>query len=147
MEKKQLPDEFKEFIQLLNSAKVRYVVLGGWAVNLYSNPRVTGDIDFLVGIDDKNIKRLLQALEKFGLKNVPEKYLKEKGNVVRMGRPPTKIEILTSASGIDFEKCYKKKKKVKLNDVTVNFISKEDLMVNKKAAGRSKDIADFDALS
>jgi hypothetical protein len=58
MGKKQLPEEFKEFIRLLNSAKVKYVVLGGWAVNLYSNPRATADIDFFVSIDEKNVQKI-----------------------------------------------------------------------------------------
>ncbi len=146
MGKKQLPEEFKEFIRLLNSAKVKYIVLGGWAVNLYANPRATADIDFLVGIDEKNVQKILGALSDFGLKNVPLEYFSEKGNVVRMGMPPSRIEILTGASGIDFEECYKSKKRIKLDDITINFISKKHLIQNKKSAGRPKDIADVDAL-
>ena len=139
-EKKPLPDEFAEFIRLLNSEKVKYLVIGGWAVNLYSNPRATGDIDFLIGIDEKNVDKVLFVLEKFGLKNVPRTYFEEKGNVVRMGMPPTKIEILTSASGIKFSECYKRRKIVKVGGIRMPFISKADLMKNKKAAGRLKDL-------
>lgn len=145
-EKKLLPDEFAEFIRLLNSEKVEYLVIGGWAVNLYSNPRATGNIDFLIGIDKKNVDKVLSVLEKFGLKNVPRSYFAEKGNVVRMGMPPTKIEILNGASGIKFSDCYKRRKTVKVGDIKRLFISKADLMKNKKAAGRLKDLADLEAL-
>jgi hypothetical protein len=144
--KKQLPDEFAEFLRLLNSEKVEYLVIGGWAVNLYSNPRATGDIDILIGINKKNINKIISVLDQFGLKNVPRAYLEVAGNVIRMGLPPTKIEILTSASGIEFSECYKRQKKVKAGELEVLFISKSDLMKNKKAAGRLKDMADLEAL-
>lgn len=145
-EKKQLPEDFAEFIRLLNSAKVEYLILGGWAVNLYANPRATADIDFLVGIDERNVDKVLSVLTQFGLKKVPRDYFREKGNVIRMGIPPTRIEILTGATGIEFADCYKRKKMVKIGDLKMNFISKADLIKNKKAAGRLKDIADVDAL-
>ena len=144
--KKPLPDEFAEFIRLLNSEKVEYLVIGGWAVNLYSNPRATADIDFLIGIDKKNVDKMLSVLEKFGLKNVPREYFKETGNVIRIGIPPTRIEVLTGASGIKFSACYKRKKIVKVGDLKLPFISKTDLMKNKLAAGRLKDLADLEAL-
>ena len=82
----------------------------------------------------------------FGLKNVPLEYFLEKGNVVRMGMPPTRIEILTGATGIQFDECYQSRKRIKLDDISINFISKKLLIKNKKAAGRPKDIADVDAL-
>jgi hypothetical protein len=145
-EKRPLPVDFAEFIRLLNSKRVKYLILGGWAVNLYANPRATGDIDFLISVEEKNIDKVLDALTDFGMKNVPRKYFQEQGNVVRMGFPPTKIEILTSASGIEFESCYKRRKTVKVNDIRMHFISKTDLMKNKRAAGRLKDLADLEAL-
>jgi hypothetical protein len=145
-EKRPLPVDFAEFIRLLNSRKVKYLILGGWAVNLYANPRATGDIDFLIGVDEKNIDKVLEALNDFGMKNVPRKHFQESGNVVRMGFPPTKIEILTSASGIEFESCYKRKKTIKIQDIRMHFIAKQDLMKNKRAAGRLKDLADLEAL-
>ncbi len=145
-EKKRLPEDFEEFILLLNSEKAEYLILGGWAVNLYAQPRATADIDFLIGLDAKNIDRVIRAVEKFGFKNVPREYFQEKGNVIRMGIPPNRIEILTGASGIDFGECYKRKKQIKIGKIKMNFISKIDLIKNKMAAGRSKDVADVDAL-
>ena len=146
MERKPLPEEFREFIQLLNSEKVEYLVLGGWAVSVHGNPRFTSDIDFLIGIDAKNVGKVKKVLGRFGLKNVPDDYFMEKGNVIRMGRPPTKIEILTGASGIEFESCYKRRKSMLLDGLKINFISKADLIANKKASGRPKDMIDVDAL-
>ena len=89
---------------------------------------------------------MLSVLEKFGLKNVPREYFKEKGNVIRMGLPPTRIKVLTGASGIKFSECYKRKKMVKVGGLRTPFISRADLMKNKKAAGRLRDLADLEAL-
>ena len=75
-EKKRLPEDFAEFIRLLNSEKVEYLILGGWAVNLYANPRATADIDFLVGLDERNVDKVLSVLSRFGLKKVPRDYFR-----------------------------------------------------------------------
>ncbi len=120
--------------------------LGGWAVSLYGNPRATADIDFLISVESKNVEKILKVFETFGLRGVPKELFYEKDNVIRLGSPPTRIEILTSASGISFDDCYRNRKRVKLGDVAIKFISKEDLIKNKRAAGRPKDLADLSAL-
>ncbi len=68
MADKQLPDEFREFLRYLNSHKVRYLLIGGWAVGLHANPRLTADMDLLVGVDEKNIDGIIAALSDFGIK-------------------------------------------------------------------------------
>ena len=146
MAKKQLPDAFKEFIQLLNSEKVKYLVIGGWAVNIYGNPRVTADIDFFVSIESKNVDKIIDVYKQFGLDNVPREHFDTEGNVIRLGFPPTRIELLTGISGVTFSECYKNKKQIILEGIKINFISKYDLIKNKIASGRHKDLADVDAL-
>ena len=146
MEARHLPVEFKEFIQLLNSEKVKYLIIGGWAVNLYGNPRVTADIDFFVGIEKANVDRILAAYGKFGMHNVPRKHFSTKGNIVRLGFPPTRIELVTGISGVEFSDCYKNRKEISIDGVRAKFISRRDLIKNKIASGRHKDLADVDAL-
>ena len=142
MAEKQLPEEFKDFIKYLNINRVRYLLIGGWAVGIHSNPRLTIDIDFLVGVDEKNIDRVVKALDDFGIKGVPGDFFKIKDNTFRIGRSPLKIDILNKALGIEFEKCYPRKIIVKLDGINVKLISKQDLIKSKLAAKRKKDLAD-----
>ena len=146
MEEKQLPEEFKEFIQLLNSEKVKYLIIGGWAVNLYGNPRVTADIDFFVSMEVANVDKIISVYKKFGLSNVPREHFYKKGNIIRLGFPPTRIELITGISGVEFSECYKNRKEVMIEGIKAKFISKNDLIKNKIASGRHRDLADVDAL-
>ncbi|MCB1053871.1 MAG: hypothetical protein KDC71_24935, partial [Acidobacteria bacterium] len=81
---RQLPVEFKDFIRFLNEHDVRYLLVGGWAVGIYGNPRATKDIDFLIAIDDENIENLQKALSAFGAPAVDSEIFQEKGNVFRL---------------------------------------------------------------
>jgi Nucleotidyl transferase of unknown function (DUF2204) len=145
MGQKQLPEDFKDFIKSLNEYKVRYLLVGGWAVGIYGNPRATKDIDFLIAIDNKNIDNLQKALFKFGAPTVENKVFQEKGNVFRMGRSPVQIDIINQASGIDFDDCYKKKNLIAVQGLKISIISREDLIKNKVASGRHRDLADVES--
>ena len=141
---KQLPEDFKEFIQFLNDHKVHYLLLGGWAVGLYGNPRATKDIDFLIATDDENIRKLQQALLAFGAPTVENKVFQEKGNVFRMGRTPIQINIINAADGVSFNECYEHRNIIRIDDIDISTISKDDLIKNKKASGRLRDLADIE---
>jgi predicted nucleotidyltransferase len=143
MADKQLPDEFREFLRYLNSHKVRYLLIGGWAVGIHANPRLTADMDLLIGVDDKNIDGVIAALSDFGIKGAERSFFKKMDNTFKIGCPPLRIEILNKALGISFESCYKRKKVVKLDGLQVKVISKADLMKSKIAANRPKDLADL----
>ena len=142
MAQRQLPEEFREFLKFLNSNKVKYLLIGGWAVGIHSNPRLTLDIDFLIGVEEENIERVIAALGDFGIKGVNKNFFKIEDNSFKIGRPPLRIDILNKALGIEFEKCYQRKKIVKLDGVSVKLISKPDLIKSKLAAKRPKDLAD-----
>ena len=146
MAKKQLPEDFKEFIQSLNSNKVRYLLVGGWALGFHGNPRATKDIDFLVAMDADNLENLQKALLVFGAPPVDMEHFKEKGNVIRMGNSPIQIDIINEADGIDINECYLRKKTINVDDIDIFVISKDDLIKNKRASGRSMDIADAEKL-
>jgi len=143
-----LPPDFREFLKLLNDHEVEYLLVGGYAVAYHGYPRATTDMNIWVGIHPLNAQRLVNAIRAFGFdmpELSPEVFLKEQ-QVIRMGVPPVRIEIVTSASGVDFEACYAARVVDELDGVTVNVIDLEHLKINKKAAGRHRDLDDLENL-
>ena len=143
-----LARDFKEFLKLLNSHAVEYLLIGGYAVGIYGYVRATNDLDVWVNISTENSARIESALREFGfpisggtsgLFLVPD-------NVVRMGMPPIRIEILTSISGVAFADCYPEKVMVQLDELLIPVISLNRLKENKAATGRTKDLADLENL-
>ena len=147
MDQKQLPDDFKDFIRCLNSNNVRYLLVGGWAVGLYGNPRATKDIDFLVAIDSGNLAKLQKALEEFSSPPADMERFKEKGRVIRFGSSPVQIDIINTADGINIDDCYSRRETIRIEDIEIFVISRDDLIKNKTASGRSMDIADAETLA
>ena len=144
----RLPKDFKELLQLLNSKKIEYLVVGGYAVALYGYPRATGDMDIWIALSKDNAHKTVEALKEFGFDapELTEELFLEKEKNIRMGNPPLRIEILTSIDGVEFTECYGNKKTVTIDDIDINFISLEDLKKNKKASGRYQDLADLENL-
>ncbi len=144
----RLPTNFKEFLKLLNSAGVEYLVVGGYAVAFHGHPRSTGDMDIWIATTPGNVPRVRRALTEFGFseEQAASAPLHIGGKVIRMGRPPLRIELLTSVSGLDFEVCYQRRASQIVDDIKVAFISRDDLLANKRAAGRTQDLADIEAL-
>jgi len=144
----RLPQDFKEFLRLLNEHQVEYLLVGGYAVGYYGYPRATADIDLWVGAHPENAEKIVAVLKEFGF-DPPELssdlFLRE-GQIVRMGVPPVRIEIMTSASGVDFKQCYRKRKVDVLDGVEVSLISLKHLKANKQACARHKDLDDLDNL-
>jgi|SRR6185369_11543936 nucleotidyltransferase DUF2204 len=141
----QLPLDFRELLRLLNLNKVEYLVIGGYAVGYHGYPRPTGDLDIWISNASANANRARQALEEFGFSCTVDVLLK--GNqVVRMGIPPFRIEVLTTIDGVEFSDCYSERVRADVNGVEVSFISLSRLKENKKASGRSKDINDLEQL-
>ncbi|MDP2645830.1 MAG: hypothetical protein Q8P24_12895 [Desulfobacterales bacterium] len=144
----EFPADFKEFLQLLNSKKIEYLVIGGYAVGYHGYPRATGDMDIWIATNEQNAVRMVEALKEFGFDppELQKELFLEKQKVIRMGLPPMRLEILTSIDGVDFKTCFNNRITEDLGDVKVNFISKGDLLINKRASGRPQDLVDFDKL-
>lgn len=141
-----LPPDFSEFLRLLNSHDVRYLLVGGYAVGYYGYPRATADIDIWVETRPENVAKVIAALADFGFTGVePEMFAKDK-QVIRMGVPPFRIELLTGISGVEFADCYAARLVATLGEVEVSLISLEDLKINKAASGRHKDLNDLEHL-
>lgn len=145
----QLPRDFKEFLKLLNSQRVEYLLIGGFAVGYHGYPRPTGDLDIWIGVNPKNAEKIVAVLKEFGF-DVPELsialFLKKK-KIIRMGVPPLRIEITTTISGVKFEECYANRIVDTIDGVEVNLINLNHLQINKKASGRLKDLNDLEYLS
>ena len=145
----RLPPDFKDFLKLLKEHDVRYLLIGGYAVNYYGYIRATGDMDIWVAIHPDNAHKIVAVLKAFGF-NHPDLnadlFLQE-NKILRMGVPPVRLEITTSISGVEFDECYQARVMDELDGVEVNLIDLENLKKNKKASGRPKDMADFKKLS
>lgn len=144
----RLAPDFKEFLQLLRSAKIEYLLVGGYAVGHYGFPRATADLDIWVANHDENATKLVEALRNFGF-DVPalnKSLFQEPGHVVRMGVPPVRLEILSSIDGVDFQNCYPRRQVAEIDGVEVNIISLADLKANKRASGRHQDLNDLEKL-
>lgn len=140
--------DFKEFIELLNANQVRYLVVGGYAVALHGHPRYTKDLELWVECDIQNAQALIKALSQFGMDSLglSEQDFLTPDQVVQLGYPPNRIDILVSISGVEFSDCFPKRVEVSLDGVVVNFIDLEHLRLNKKASGRMQDLADLENL-
>ncbi len=144
----RLARDFKEFLQLLRSAKIEYLLVGGYAVGHYGYPRATGDLDIWIAVDNRNVKAIVQVLRDFGfdLPELKESLFKQPRRVIRMGVPPIRIEILTGIDGVEFAHCYPRRERVEIDGVDVDLIALEDLKTNKRAAGRHQDLDDVSKL-
>ena len=143
----QLPEDFKDLLCLLNEHNVEYLIVGGWALGVHGYVRATGDMDIWISQSDANIQKLLTALSAFGVPDgIDSDFFKENGNAFRMGNPPLRIEIITEASGIRFDASYAKRVIIEADGVALTFINYEDLVTNKRASGRLRDLADLEGL-
>ena len=140
--------DLREFIALLNSHAVEYVIVGGHAVAYHGYPRFTGDVDFFVRASAANAARLISVLHTFGFTDTAdlEPTLIETGKVVQLGRPPNRIDILTGISGISFDEALDGSVATELDGLPVPMIGFDALVKNKSATGRPKDLADLEQL-
>jgi hypothetical protein len=144
----KLPPDFKEFLKLLNSHQVEYLLIGGYAVSYHGYPRATNDIDIWIAVHPDNAARMVAVLNEFGFNLAEvsaELFLKVPG-IVRMGFPPMRIEVTTSISGVAFEQCYAERVSDTLDGIVVNIIGLAHLKQNKQASGRFKDLSDLENL-
>ena len=142
-----LAGDFKEFLRLLNSNGVEYLLIGGYAVGIHGHVRATNDLDVWVGTAPENAVRVEGALRQFGFAGASSDLFLAPNRVVRMGVPPIRIEILTTISGVEFHDCYIERDEVQIEDLTAPVISLARLRQNKAASGRVKDLADLEALA
>jgi hypothetical protein len=143
-----LNQDFKEFIQSLNDNNVRYLVVGGYAVALHGYPRYTKDIDIWVQLSPENATKMIKAIDQFGFGSLGLQIndFLEPDTIIQLGYPPNRIDILTTLVGVDFDACYNDRVEIQIDEIDINFISLENLKLNKKSSGRFQDLADLENL-
>jgi hypothetical protein len=143
-----VPKDLREFIESLNSHGVEFVVVGAHALAFHGHPRYTGDLDLLVRPTLENAARLEQALIAFSFSSLglaAADFL-EPGRVVQLGIAPNRIDLLTSITAVTFEEAWDQRVPGELSSVPVAFLSRQTLVKNKRATGRTQDAADVEAL-
>jgi hypothetical protein len=144
-----LNKHFLDFLKLLESHKVEFVVVGGYAVGVHGFPRYTGDLDVFVAISRENASRLVGVFQEFGFASLslkPEDFL-ETDMVVEIGREPLKIQVLTGIDGVSFDRCRNDRIIINVSGTEIPFIGFASLLANKAASPRSKDRIDLEELT
>jgi hypothetical protein len=137
--------DFKEFVELLNQHKIEYLIVGGYALGIHGYPRYTGDLDVWINPTQSNGQKMVMVFNEFGLSSMGlrEEDFSESGNVIQVGYPPFRIDILTKPDGVTFEDCFKNRLLVEYEGVPIAIIGFDDFKKNKEASGRTKDIEDL----
>jgi predicted nucleotidyltransferase len=143
-----LNPDYKEMLECLSEEGVSFLLVGAYALAVYGYPRATKDIDFFVRASPANASSLMRALSRFGapLTGISESDFASEGIVFQIGNSPRRIDILTRISGVDFENAYAKRNVINVDGLDVPVISMSDLIANKRATGRTQDLADVEKL-
>jgi hypothetical protein len=136
--------DFRELLSLLEKHKVRYLVVGGYAMMKYTEPRFTKDLDLWVSTDEVNSKAVYAALKDFGapLKGLAPADFTQEGYFYQMGNPPFRLDVMMSIPGATFENAWADRENVQVEGLVIPFISKADLIKSKEASGRPQDLID-----
>jgi len=143
-----LNEDYRDMLHVLSDEGVKFLLVGAYAMAAHGFPRATMDIDIWVMPFPRNADALLRALRRFGapLHNLTKEDLQKEGTVFQIGVAPRRIDIITAASGLDFEETYERSLSVNIEEIEVHIPSIDDLIRNKRATGRTKDLADAEAL-
>jgi hypothetical protein len=141
--------DFSDLLRLFKDNRVKYLVVGGYAVVQYAEPRFTKDLDLWVSTDTSNATAVYKSLQEFGapLSGLSEADFAEEGYFYQMGVPPVRIDILMGIPGLHFSEAWERRNEIVFDDLPVIFISRRDLIVSKRASGRAQDYIDADLLS
>jgi hypothetical protein len=140
--------DFRELLALFNAHHVEYLIVGGYALAFHGAPRFTGDLDIFVKPEAANAQRILTALEAFGFAAVgltPSDF-ECPDQVVQLGVPPVRIDLITSITGVSWDEAWAGRVSGRYGDIPVYYIGREQFVANKRATGRTKDVADLEGL-
>ena len=143
-----LNPDFSDMLRCLNAQHVEYLVVGSFALALHGRPRVTGDIDLLVRPSPENAARVMRALADFGMAmpGLSEADFAQPGQIVQLGYPPVRIDLITSITGVSWEDAWQGRVSGEMGGNPIHFLGVSEFIANKKATGRPKDLGDIDSL-
>lgn len=144
----EVQQDFRDLLELLNKNDVEYIIVGAYALGFHGAPRYTGDLDVFVKPEPINARHIMRALHAFGFGSVglTEADFEQEGRVVQLGFPPVRVDIITSITGVSWEQAHSGRVQGQFGDLPVHYIGREDLIANKRALGRKKDLADLEAI-
>jgi hypothetical protein len=140
--------DFADLCSLLNEQGVEFLIVGGYAVGYHGAPRFTGDLDILVRPDVQQVGRMLQAVTRFGFpaQDLAADYLLDQHKILQLGREPVQIHLMSVITGVSWDEAWASRRQGFYGAVPVFFIGRQALIANKRATGRTKDLADAEAL-
>ncbi|MFN3189539.1 MAG: nucleotidyltransferase [Aureliella sp.] len=140
--------DFKDMLLALSDANIDFLLVGAYAVAAHGHPRATGDLDIWVRPDSDTAPKVYRVLAEFGapLHDLTIDDLARPGMVFQIGVEPSRIDILTAISGVEFDHAWANRLAIEVDDIQLSVIGRADLIVNKRACGRPKDIADAETL-
>lgn len=140
--------DYAELLELFNENKVKYCIVGAYAVAFYALPRYTKDMDILVEPSIENARRIIKSLNEFGFKNVglTEKDFYNEGKIIQLGYEPVRVDIMTSIEGVSFKEVWVNRRRARYGQQKVFFIGIDELIRNKKTSKRKKDKVDLEIL-
>ena len=140
--------DFNDLLKLMDQFQVRFLVVGGYAVIRHTEPRFTKDLDLWIEATAENAERCFRALASFGapLAGLGPLDFTQQGYIYQMGVPPFRVDILMSLRGLSFEQAWQRRDVETIDGVSIPFLSKDDLIESKLAAGRPQDLLDVESL-
>lgn len=144
----EVQQDFRELLALFNAQKVDYIIIGAYALAYHGAPRYTGDLDILVRPDLENARRILRALDEFGFGSLglTVEDFASPDKVVQLGVAPVRVDIVTSITGVSWKEAAADLGEGSYGDVAVRYLGRKECILNKRALGRKKDMADIEAL-
>jgi hypothetical protein len=144
----EVQPDFSELLELFNAHHVEYMIVGGYALAFHGAPRFTGDLDIFVNPTAANAQRILAALDAFGFTSagLTSNDFTSPDQVIQLGVPPVRIDLLTSITGVSWDAAWADKTAGRYGDLAVYYIGREQFLANKRATGRTRDLADLEAL-
>ena len=141
--------DFNDLLRIFNANGVKYLVIGGYALIQYTEPRFTKDLDLLIGTDSRNASAVFKALREFGapLSGLTEDDFAEEGYFYQMGVPPVRVDVFMGVPGLEFQAAWERRMENDIDGLLVPYISREDLITAKLASGRPQDLIDVQNLS
>lgn len=144
----EVQPDFKELLALFNDHRVSYLIVGGYALAFHGAPRFTGDLDIFIKPDHENASRIVAALDAFGFASLglTESDFEQPDQVIQLGVAPVRIDLITTITGVSWDEAFTGKVLSSYGDVPVHYIGRQQFVLNKRATGRKRDLADLEAL-